>query len=139
MTSPVLLYKELHEALVELGDFLDTGVSWVARTASVCIGGLCEELNVLFLEDALEVLRNSDVMRELLDLCDGCESCIIVIHSVDSSNTHSLADCTISLSCNGKVVLKACGKDDSAGDTVRCVIESGKAVSHAVNNSQAYI
>ena len=59
-----------HEAVVKADDLFNAGVARVAGAACVGVSALCEELHVLFLDDALEVSGDADVGGELLDRVD---------------------------------------------------------------------
>ena len=126
-------------ALVQLHDLLHAGVAGVAGTAGVRISGLGEELDVLFLQDAVQVCGDAHVSAQLLDSGDGGICGLGVVHLVDALHAHSLADGTIALTGDGLVVLQTDGQQDSAGHAVGGVIQSGQAVCHGVDDAQTHI
>ena len=126
---------QLQQAAVQLLDFLHVGVAGVAGAAGVCKGGLGQELDVLLLQDALQVGGDANIGRELLDGGNRCIGGLDIVHLVNAGNAHSLADCAVTLACNGLVVLQTGGQDDGAGNAMGGVIQGGQAVCHAVNNA----
>ena len=145
LTATCILYKgkalrlSLQLALVQLHDLLHAGVAGVAGTAGVRISGLGEELDVLFLQDAVQVCGDAHVSAQLLDSGDGGICGLCVVHLVDALHAHGLADGTIALTGDGLVVLQTDGQQDSAGHAVGGVIQSGQAVCHGVDDAQTHI
>ena len=83
----------------------------------------------------MQVCRDANIGAQLLDGCDGCISGFGIIHLVNAGHAHSLADCAVTLACNGLVVLQTGGQDDGAGNAMGGVIQGGQAVCHAVDNA----
>ena len=76
---------------------LNAGITRVAGAAGIGKSGLCQELDVLFLQDAMQVCGDANIGAQLLDGCDGCISGFGIIHLVNAGHAHSLADCAVTL------------------------------------------
>ena len=56
------------------------GVAGVTGAAGICISRLSEELDILFLQDAIQVSGDANVSRQLLDGSDGSISGFHIVH-----------------------------------------------------------
>ena len=129
----------LQLALVQLHDLLHAGVAGVARAAGVCKRGLGEELDVLFLQNALQIGGDAHVGAQLLHGGDGGIRSLGIVHLVDALHAHGLADRAVTLPGHALVVLQTNGQQDGAGHAVGGIIQGRQAVCHGVDDAQTDI
>lgn len=124
------------ERLVKFLDILNRAVARIAGTARVGIRGLCEELYVLLLENALQVGRDTDVLCELLDGFDGGLAVLGHRHLIDVLNTHRAGDLAVFGTRLRGIELHRRREQNRARLAVRHIVESRKSVSHRMIDAE---
>ena len=100
--------------------------------------GFCQELEIFFF-DCFQFSRDSYINREFLNSFDCCFSVFILRHFIYSFDTHCSGDLTIFLTCAFLIVFHNDRKHHCAGNTVWCVINSTKCMSHGMSDSKTYV
>ena len=102
------------------------------------MGRFCQERKIFFL-DGFELGRNADILGKLADSIDRSFTVSSLIHLINAFYAHCACDFTVFFTGAVCVVFHNDRKHHCAGNTVWCVINSTKCMSHGMSDSKTYV